>query len=96
MSKLLSLSELLEDGEIKANDILSLAIDEKISILINMDDIITPAVKLIFSSSVHELSNWIENPYIKNQNYKGITKFSLFEESNFDDLWGGLQSRFQC
>ncbi|WP_224652847.1 hypothetical protein [Pectobacterium versatile] len=88
MSKLLSLSELLKDGEIKANDILSLAIDEEISILINMDDIKIPAVRLIFSSSINELNNWIENPYIKNQNYKGLTKFSLFKESNFDDLWG--------
>ncbi|GKV94232.1 hypothetical protein PEC301645_16790 [Pectobacterium carotovorum subsp. carotovorum] len=87
MTKLLSISEIIEDKEISSDDIFNFALDEEISILVDMEYINSSVfVDVNFSCNKSDLEEWLKVPYIKRGENKYLTKLSSFNEEISDDL----------
>ncbi|POD96809.1 hypothetical protein BV924_02600 [Pectobacterium odoriferum] len=87
MNKLLSLSEILENKEISSGDVFNLALDEEISILVDMEYINTSVfVDVNFSCNKSDLEEWLKVSYIKKGGVKYLTNLSSFNEEISDDL----------
>ncbi|WP_395303199.1 hypothetical protein R0L47_22555 [Pectobacterium polonicum] len=87
MTKLLSLSEIIEDREISSDDIFNLALDEEIYILVDMEYINSSVFfDVNFSCNKPDLEDWLKIPYIKRGKNKYLTNLSSFNEEISDDL----------
>ncbi|MEI7408011.1 hypothetical protein [Pectobacterium aroidearum] len=87
MTKLISLSEIFKDKEISSDDVFNLALDERISILVDMEYINASVfVDVNFSCNKSDLEEWLKIPYIKREGVKYLTNLSSFNEEVSEDI----------